>query len=82
MRYQKLKFAYIVVPVVALYLIYKFATYVLEGSIHLLQRPDPIGRFTYAIIANMLIGTILLFLSKDSRDRLNSISYKKTKERE
>lgn len=47
---RKVKFVYIIIPI-APYVIWVFATYVLEVSIYLLQRPDPIGRFTYAIIA-------------------------------
>lgn len=34
------------------------ATYVLEGRIELLQRPDPIGRLVYALVANLALGTL------------------------
>ena len=43
----------------AIYLVWVVATYLLEGRIHLLQRVDPIGRVTYVVIANIIIGTIL-----------------------
>lgn len=40
------------------YIVWTLATYLLEGRIHLLQRIDVFGRFEYAIIVNMIIGTI------------------------
>jgi len=43
---------------VFVYIIWVFATYMLEGRINLLQRVDPIGRMEYAVTANILIGTI------------------------
>ena len=46
---------------VALYLIWTFATYLLEGRINLLQQPTVVGRFSYVLIANVLIGTIGAF---------------------
>jgi hypothetical protein len=76
LRDQKLKFSFIIIiPVVALYLIWVFATYVLEGRIYLLQRPDPIGRFAYAIVANMLIGTVIaIWLLRPSiKSRFNTL---------
>jgi hypothetical protein len=33
-------------------------TYLLEGRIHLLQRIDMLGRFEYAIITNLITGTV------------------------
>lgn len=42
---------------IALFLIWVFATYLLEGRILTLQRPDATGaRLAYALIANLLIG--------------------------
>lgn len=43
----------------SIYVIWVAATYILEGRIHLLQRVDPIGRMTYVLIANVVIGTVL-----------------------
>lgn len=43
----------------AIYLAWVAATYLLEGRIHLFQRVDPIGRITFVVIANIVIGTIL-----------------------
>lgn len=43
---------------VFVYIIWVFVTYMLEGRINLLQRVDPIGRTEYAVIANILIGTV------------------------
>lgn len=40
------------------YVVWTAVTYLLEGRIHLLQRIDMFGRFEYAIIANMITGTI------------------------
>jgi hypothetical protein len=45
----------------ALYLIWTFVTYLLEGRINLLQQPTVVGRFSYVLIANVLIGTIGAF---------------------
>jgi hypothetical protein len=56
---RKVRFVYIIIPI-APYVIWVFATYVLEVSIYLLQRLDPIGRFTYVIIA--VIAAILNIL--------------------
>ena len=46
---------------VAVYLIWMLATYLLEGRINLLQQPTVVGRFSYVLIANVLIGTIGAF---------------------
>lgn len=43
----------------ALYLIWTAATYLLEGRINLLISGDPPGRLLYALVANLLIGTVL-----------------------
>jgi hypothetical protein len=48
----------IVIPI-AIYLIWILATYLLEGRINLLQKPDPLGRFTYTVIANIAIDTVI-----------------------
>ena len=47
---------------ISIYIIWTFATYILEGSVNLLQRIDPIGRIEYAIVVNILIGTIFAFV--------------------
>jgi hypothetical protein len=39
------------------------ATYLLEGRINLLQRPDPLGRAIYALVANIFLGTIVALLA-------------------
>ena len=40
-----------------LYLVWVLATYLLEGRIHTLLRPEAMGaRLSYALIANVLIG--------------------------
>jgi hypothetical protein len=42
---------------VGLYLVWVLATYLLEGRIHTLLRPEAMGaRLTYALVANILIG--------------------------
>lgn len=43
---------------IAVYLVWTLATYLLEGRINLLQQPTIAGRYTYVLIANVLIGTI------------------------
>jgi CAAX prenyl protease-like protein len=48
-----------VVIAVAIYLVWTIATYLLEGRIHLLQKPSPLERLTYAVISNMVIGTVI-----------------------
>jgi hypothetical protein len=45
----------------AVYVAWVIATYVLEGRINLLLRPDDVGRVLYIVIANIIIGTILAF---------------------
>ena len=56
----------VVIPI-AIYLIWVLATYLLEGRINLLQKPDPLGRLTYAVVANIAIGTIIaIWLLKPS----------------
>jgi membrane protease YdiL (CAAX protease family) len=56
----------VVIPIV-IYLIWVLATYLLEGRINLLQKPDPLGRLTYAVVANIAIGTVIaIWLLKPS----------------
>jgi hypothetical protein len=43
----------------AIYLVWLLATYLLEGRINLVQKPNPLGRLIYAVIANMIIGTVI-----------------------
>jgi hypothetical protein len=45
------------------YLAWVVATYLLEGRINLLHRPDPLGRAIYAVVANILIGTVIALLT-------------------
>jgi hypothetical protein len=47
---------------ISVYIIWTFSTYILEGRVNLLQRIDPIGRIEYAVVVNILIGTILAFV--------------------
>jgi hypothetical protein len=55
---------------IGLYLVWVFATYLLEGRIHTLLRPEAMGvRLSYAIVANILIGIggsalVIRFLSR------------------
>lgn len=49
----------IIITAVAIYLGWMLATYLLEGRVHLLQKPNPLARLTYAVIANMIIGTVI-----------------------
>ena len=46
---------------IAVYLVWTLATYALEGRVNLLQQPTIAGRYTYVLIANVLIGTIWAF---------------------
>jgi|SRR5918996_609588 hypothetical protein len=47
---------------ISVYIIWTFATYFFEGRVNLLQRVDPIGRIEYAVVVNILIGTIFAFV--------------------
>src|SRR5918994_371827 len=47
---------------ISVYIIWTFATYFFEGRVNLLQRVDPIGRIEYAVVVNILIGTIFAFI--------------------
>ena len=56
----------IVIPII-IYLIWILATYLLEGRINLLQKPDPQGRFMYVVVANIAVGTVIaIWLLKPS----------------
>ena len=55
-RITKIKF---IAVAIGIYLVWIFATYLLEGRINLLQKPNPLGRLIYAVIANMIIGTVI-----------------------
>lgn len=48
---------------VALYLIWVFATWLLEGRVLLLQNPDPVGRLIYAVTANIVVGTLITLVA-------------------
>lgn len=58
------------------YLLWVSSTYMLEGRINLLQQQDVLGRFSYVIIANILIGNILaMYLLKRSiKSRFSSLN--------
>jgi hypothetical protein len=47
---------------ISVYIVWTFSTYILEGRVNLLQRVDPIGRIEYAVVVNILIGTIFAFV--------------------
>jgi hypothetical protein len=47
---------------VGLYLLWVAATYVFEGRVHLLQRPDPVGRAIFTVVTNILVGILLAAL--------------------
>lgn len=46
-----------------IYVVWVFATYVLEGRINLFHRNDPTGHLLYTVVANMGIGTGLSFIA-------------------
>src|SRR6476660_6378794 len=54
--------SFLIIIAISLYLVWVFATYMLEGRIELLHRNDPFGRVIYTVIANMAIGTVIAFL--------------------
>src|SRR5262245_22750411 len=53
----------IVVIAFGVYLVWVVATYLLEGRINLLHRPDPLGWVVYTVVANILIGTVMALLA-------------------
>jgi hypothetical protein len=56
MGITKIKF---IAVAIGIYLVWILATYFLEGRINLLQKPNPLGRLIYTVIANMIIGTVI-----------------------
>lgn len=48
---------------IIVYLVWTIATYLFEGRINLLHRDDPLGRFEYSVIVNMIIGTVVAILA-------------------
>ena len=53
----------LIIIAIAIYLVWIFATYLFEGRINLLHREDPLGRFEYSVIVNMIIGTVIAILA-------------------
>jgi len=53
----------LIIIAITVYLVWTFATYLFEGRINLLHRNDPLGRFEYSVIVNMIIGTVVAILS-------------------
>lgn len=48
---------------ITVYLVWTFATYLFEGRITLLHGDDPLGRFEYSVIVNMIIGIVIAILA-------------------
>jgi len=61
---------------ISVYIIWTLATYILEGRVNLLQRVDPVGRIEYAIIANILIGTLFALVMIKPSLRANFVTTK------
>lgn len=61
---------------ISVYVVWTFATYILEGRVNLLQRVEPISRIEYAVIANILVGTIFAFMILRSSLRANFVTSK------
>lgn len=59
---------------ISVYIVWTFATYILEGRVNLLQRVDPIGRIEYAVIANILVGTLFAFMMLKPSLRANFVT--------
>ena len=59
---------------ISVYIVWTFATYILEGRVNLLQRVDPIGRIEYAVIANILVGTLFAVMMLKPSLRANFVS--------
>lgn len=55
------------------YLTWTCATYLLEGRILLLSTGDPLSRFVYALIANILIGIVLVVFIVNKFSKVNRI---------
>ena len=54
--------SFLIIAAIGLYLVWVFATYMLEGRIELLHHNDPLGRVIYTVITNMVIGTVIAFV--------------------
>ena len=61
---------------ISVYIVWVFATYILEGGINLLHTNDPLGRVAYTIIANILIGTVVGFILLKLFVRSNFVTQK------
>ncbi|WP_458747316.1 CPBP family intramembrane glutamic endopeptidase [Candidatus Nitrosocosmicus sp. T] len=57
------KHVLLIIIAITVYLVWTFATYFFEGRINLLHRDDPLGRFEYSVIVNMIIGTVIAILA-------------------
>ena len=55
--------SFFIITGIGLYLVWVFATYILEGRIELLHHNDPFGRVMYTVITNMVIGTVIAFVT-------------------
>jgi hypothetical protein len=55
--------AFAVVGAIGVYGIWVLATFMLEGRTRLLERFDPSGRALYAVVANILVGTVLALVA-------------------
>src|SRR4249920_2468231 len=53
----------LIIIAITVYLVWTFATYLFEGRINLLHRDDPLGRFEYSVVVNMIIGTMVAILA-------------------
>jgi len=53
----------LIVIAIVVYLVWTFSTYLFEGRINLLHRDDPLGRFLYSVVVNMIIGTVVSILA-------------------
>lgn len=54
---------FLITTAIVVYLVWTFATYLFEGRVNLLHRDNPLGRFEYSIIVNILIGTVVAMLA-------------------
>ncbi|HZD34327.1 MAG TPA: hypothetical protein VE130_03895 [Nitrososphaeraceae archaeon] len=61
---------------ISIYIVWTLTTYILEGRVNLLQRVDPIGRIEYAVIANILVGTVFAFMMLKPSLRANFVTSK------
>ena len=68
--------AKLIIISISVYAIWTFATYILEDRVNLLQRVDPIGRIEYAVIANILVGSIFALMMLRPSLRANFVTSK------